>query len=129
MSDWLDDLVEKDVARPVWVTKAPWVIGDLLDDQLKALAVLFGTGLYSINNYGLFIVYTPGETCHCRACSKELQRVIDTSVDATLADSLSGPMNRMILCPNCGNKRCPQAAHHDNKCTKSNEPGQVGSYQ
>jgi len=27
----------------------------------------------------------------------------------------------------CGNKRCPCAAHHDNKCTGSNEPGQEGS--
>lgn len=27
----------------------------------------------------------------------------------------------------CGNKRCPCAAHHDNECTGSNEPGQPGS--
>lgn len=27
----------------------------------------------------------------------------------------------------CGNKRCPCAAHHDNVCTGSNEPGQPGS--
>ena len=129
MSDWLDDLIEKDVARPVWVTKAPWAIDKTMQRQRKALELLFGERLVIINNYGLFIAYTPGEICHCRACSKELQRVIDTSVDATLADILSGPMNRMILCPDCGNKRCPQSAHHDNQCTKSNEPGQTGSYQ
>lgn len=34
---------------------------------------------------------------------------------------------RMILCPKCGNKRCPKATHHDNACTNSNEPGQPGS--
>lgn len=34
---------------------------------------------------------------------------------------------RMILCPDCGNKRCPKASNHKNKCTKSNEPGQKGS--
>jgi hypothetical protein len=34
---------------------------------------------------------------------------------------------RMILCPTCGNKRCPKATHHDNECTGSNEPGQEGS--
>jgi hypothetical protein len=33
----------------------------------------------------------------------------------------------MIVCPLCGNKRCPRAAHHDNGCTRSNKPGQPGS--
>jgi hypothetical protein len=34
---------------------------------------------------------------------------------------------RMILCPTCGNKRCPKASDHRNECTGSNEPGQKGS--
>jgi len=34
---------------------------------------------------------------------------------------------RMILCPTCGNKRCPKANDHRNACTGSNEPGQPGS--
>ena len=34
---------------------------------------------------------------------------------------------RMILCPKCGNKRCPHATFHGNACTNSNEPGQPGS--
>ena len=33
----------------------------------------------------------------------------------------------MILCPHCGNKRCPRASDHDLACTGSNEPGQPGS--
>ena len=33
----------------------------------------------------------------------------------------------MVTCPDCGNKRCPKATHHDNACTGSNEPGQEGS--
>lgn len=37
------------------------------------------------------------------------------------------PLDRMILCPECGNKRCPKASHHENKCTGSNESGQPGS--
>jgi len=36
-------------------------------------------------------------------------------------------MTRMILCPECGNKRCPRATDHTNACTNSNEPGQEGS--
>jgi hypothetical protein len=35
--------------------------------------------------------------------------------------------NRMVLCPDCGNKRCPKATDHRNACTGSNEPGQPGS--
>lgn len=34
---------------------------------------------------------------------------------------------RMILCPVCGNKRCPRASWHGYDCTRSNEPGQEGS--
>ena len=34
---------------------------------------------------------------------------------------------RMVLCPKCGNKRCPHANDHRNDCTGSNEPGQPGS--
>jgi len=35
--------------------------------------------------------------------------------------------SRMILCPACGNKRCPHATFHGFACTGSNEPGQRGS--
>lgn len=34
---------------------------------------------------------------------------------------------RMILCPVCGNKRCPKASDHQLACTGSNAPGQPGS--
>lgn len=33
----------------------------------------------------------------------------------------------MIVCPTCGNKRCPRATNHRYSCTNSNEPGQPGS--
>lgn len=33
----------------------------------------------------------------------------------------------MILCPACGNKRCPRASDHRFACTGSNESGQFGS--
>lgn len=36
-------------------------------------------------------------------------------------------LNRMILCPSCGNKRCPKASDHDLACTGSNDQGQPGS--
>ena len=34
---------------------------------------------------------------------------------------------RMITCPECGNKRCPKASDHTLDCTGSNEMGQPGS--
>lgn len=36
---------------------------------------------------------------------------------------------RMILCPKCGNKRCPKAHWHKYQCTGSNEPKQVGTLE
>jgi hypothetical protein len=34
---------------------------------------------------------------------------------------------RMVLCPTCGNKRCPKATNHVLDCSGSNEVGQPGS--
>ncbi|EPE9249872.1 hypothetical protein ACX2XI_000186 [Klebsiella variicola] len=34
---------------------------------------------------------------------------------------------RFVVCPDCGNKRCPRGNDHRNACTGSNEPGQEGS--
>ncbi|MEZ4096190.1 hypothetical protein [Klebsiella pneumoniae] len=34
---------------------------------------------------------------------------------------------RFVVCPDCGNKRCPRANDHRNACTGSNEPGQEGN--
>ena len=48
--------------------------------------------------------------CWCRACRP-----------ITLTDM------RFVVCPDCGNKRCPHANDHRNACSGSNEPGQEGS--
>lgn len=59
--------------------------------------------------------------CECHRCIKEND----------LKDPHIGkfPLNmtKMILCPICGNKRCPKASDHRLECTGSNEPGQPGS--
>ena len=34
-----------------------------------------------------------------------------------------------IVCPKCGNKRCPKAEFHNYKCTGSNETAQVPEYE
>lgn len=48
--------------------------------------------------------------CSCRTCRP-----------VTFTDS------RFVVCPECGNKRCPHANDHRNTCTGSNDPGQEGS--
>ena len=48
--------------------------------------------------------------CHCYNCASVYKR-----------------MSTFIVCPKCGNKRCPHATDHNLECTNSNEPGQKGS--
>lgn len=56
--------------------------------------------------------------CQCRQCTRERK-------DAVYG--IPPEFTRMILCDQCGNKRCPHANDHRHACTKSNELGQVGS--
>ena len=56
--------------------------------------------------------------CWCYECSK---------VDISKNTHPFFVRARMILCPDCGNKRCPKATDHRLACTNSNEPGQMGS--
>ena len=58
------------------------------------------------------------ENCGCYDCLKGKVNP-DTGWPITAS--------RFIVCPDCGNKRCPKATSHDNACTGSNEPGQKGS--
>lgn len=49
--------------------------------------------------------------------------------DALLSDTTNGfLMRRFIVCPDCGNKRCPKASAHWQACSGSNDVGQPGSY-
>lgn len=59
--------------------------------------------------------------CWCYNCNK------DRVVSEHGLFVLTHPMTQMILCPKCGNKRCPHATDHNLECTNSNEPGQPGS--
>lgn len=58
-----------------------------------------------------------GDTgCWCHSCNRD-RKIFGIPYSST----------RMILCPNCGNKRCPHANDHRNACTGSNNLGQPGS--
>lgn len=64
-----------------------------------------------------------GSACACSSCEPALTSIYE----AAGIERANPTLSRMILCPECGNKRCPRATHHDNACTRSNAPGQVGS--
>jgi len=57
------------------------------------------------------------DQCGCYNCLKEVK------------DHNRWPitMSTFIVCPICGNKRCPKATDHNLACTNSNEPNQPGS--
>ena len=59
--------------------------------------------------------------CECHRCIREK----GLTGDGVLKLPLSA--TKMILCPLCGNKRCPHASDHGQRCTGSTEPGQPGS--
>lgn len=60
---------------------------------------------------------------NCGNCHKCLEGKVICYGPYEIAEALT----RMIVCPNCGNKRCPKASDHNLACTDSNEPGQPGS--
>ena len=61
------------------------------------------------------------EGCGCWTCVQKRANQI-TDFSGRLAY-----LSRMIVCPECGNKRCPRATWHEHACTGSNEYGQDGS--
>jgi len=62
---------------------------------------------------------TTEQACRCRKC-------LDARRET--AFGMLATQSTMIVCRECGNKRCPHATDHDLACTRSNEPGQVGSF-
>ncbi|HHN5906560.1 TPA: hypothetical protein ACRRD7_000593 [Enterobacter hormaechei] len=126
-----------------WLTSGDgipdWLInGDKLDDEKTSfLLKAYRAGAHSVDgkeNEGIFVSKSSemsvsditingvngGESrcsnspvttgCSCRNCRP-----------VTMTDM------RFVVCPDCGNKRCPHANDHRNGCTGSNEPGQEGS--
>lgn len=60
--------------------------------------------------------------CECHRCIDE-----NKIGQHLMGHFLPLSMTKMIVCPVCGNKRCPKASDHRLECTNSNEPGQKGS--
>ena len=86
-----------------------------LSKQTGTIDVECGCVMTEVFFHWLRVAYDAGNSpvipdCSCHACRP-----------VTFADS------RFVVCPVCGNKRCPHANDHRNACTGSNEPGQEGS--
>lgn len=58
------------------------------------------------------------DECGCYACIGSKPAYEDTW--------LTIGMTRMIVCSECGNKRCPHSTDHRHACTGSNEPRERG---
>ena len=68
-----------------------------------------------------------GTLCGCISCQDE--RVRGHADDWPLHMLVRGPLmpGWRYCCELCGNKRCPHHSDHRFACTRSNEPGQVGT--
>jgi hypothetical protein len=115
--------MSEDLRHPIYVTAAPCAI-DKLAKIGKALTVLYGKDLTMTNPPGVFAFWTPGKECPCRKCHEDLERIIEWAPDIGWWTGTG-----MIVCPDCGNKRCPQAASHEFWCTGSNATEQVYSFK
>ena len=92
---------------------------DDLATHLHATAITYPRAVTRASHLGIEI-RLPGDPCACWTCVEQESRLVEDLTGHT-------PFVGMIVCPTCGNKRCPKAAHHDHACTGSNEPGQPGS--
>ena len=76
-----------------------------------------------------------GPNCDCHKCRGDkiqtIRKELDldsTTMTAELFERINNEVQvKMVLCPICGNKRCPKASDHRLDCTNSNDVGQTGS--
>ena len=104
-----------------------------LSQQTGTIDVECGCVMTEVFFHWLRVAYEAGNSPHCReilnSSTKNFRENAETSTKCwcrtcrpvTFADS------HFVVCPECGNKRCPHANDHRNACTGSNEPGQEGS--
>lgn len=109
--------------KPIYAAPKPLPI-KRLGQISKALQTLYGKDIYMTDPGMIFAFWTDGEPCPCVACHERLQHVIEANPEIGYWTG-SG----MIVCPDCGNKRCPQAESHEYKCSGSNATGQTPTYK
>lgn len=122
--EWIEWLQPKHDGMKLYA--GPLRVNDLTDrelaDVIHGKGVPLGLWPDHIREYRLVIdadrlknnITTP--PCWCHKCNED-----------RFVNGIPYNLTRMILCPECGNKRCPHAADHGLACTNSNDPGQPGS--
>jgi|GEM_PF-3173831 len=115
-----------------------WVQLRMGEDSEEVLARVYGATPQEANNRA--------ETLACRAAALNQTHVKQPASNGQSfgnSEQLNSPATpdcwchtcspvtmtnmRFVVCPDCGNKRCPKANDHRNTCSGSNEPGQDGS--
>ncbi len=105
--------MERRDGRTWWPVEADEALLMIADDDTNILRIAPGQPGYVTRP-----PYPQGLTanCWCHKCN-----------ESVTVDGFPLALTQMILCPDCGNKRCPKANNHANACTQSNAPGQPGS--
>lgn len=67
------------------------------------------------------------DTCGCIKCTDARSVGDPTNPFAARRNPMIMPEGFRYACEQCGNKRCPHHSDHELACTRSNEPGQIGS--
>jgi hypothetical protein len=84
----------------------------LYNDFIAALKERLADPMRDVQRLGQEIEQEPVAKYCCRLCFNKSGSLL---------------LDRMILCSECGNKRCPKATNHELQCTNSNAPNQAGS--
>lgn len=71
-----------------------------------------------LQDYHYQLELTAPEGCCCLKCGPPFR---ESRFDKSWRGKF---VSWMALCPYCGNKRCPGALSHNNKCSNSNDPNQ-----
>lgn len=104
-----------------------------LSQQTGTIDVECGCVMTEVFFHWLRVAYEAGNSPQCRKISnsstKNFRENAETSTKCWCHTCRPVTFNdsRLVVCPECGNKRCPHANDHRNACTGSNEPGQEGS--
>lgn len=95
---------------------------DELAQHTRRLEREHGHGLVMRQAHGRLLVLRPGwkpANCWCINC--EARYIAELAKFDIFASAT------FVVCPDCGNKRCPRATSHQDACSGSNESGQEGS--
>lgn len=79
---------------------------------------------FPVDSYGAGFVDAKGK---CFGCDAESEAISTKQCWCTTCRPITMKDMRFVICPQCGNKRCPHAHNHALACTGSNAVGQPGS--